>query len=103
MKVYTRKKVLHKGTQENGWDWYFEVDFIEYDENGRVIRKGSEDFDKYRMKTLTAYEVREAIPNTNRTQAFATIRIKTGESPKKASHFMYGDRVAKTTKLLCGI
>lgn len=103
MKVYTKVKTIEPGSAENQWNGYYEVSFKEYDENGRLIREGTEDFSGRRLKTLTRYIVRAYTGEVNKagqktTYEIGFIRITKTSKPGAAARFVYGENVARTIK-----
>jgi hypothetical protein len=104
MKVYTKVKTIEPGSAENNWNGYYEVFYKEYDENGCLIREGSEDFSGIRLRSLARYIVRAYTGGVNRagqktTYEIGFIRITKNNKPGTAARFVYGENVARTIKL----
>ena len=103
MKVYTKVKTIEPGSEENQWNGYYEVFYKEYDENGRLIGEGSEDFNNRRLRTLRRYIVRAYTGEVNRagqktTYEIGFIRIGKNTKPGTAARMIYGENVARTIK-----
>ena len=84
-------------------DGYWEIEYKDIDETGRVICEGTEDFSSERMRSINTYEVREFSGRNNvngspMTEHLAYIKIMKGTSPSKTAKAIYGDKVARAVK-----
>ena len=96
-----RMRIYGKATKIG--DGYWEIEYKDIDENGRVINEGTEDFSSERMRNINTYEIRgfqgrKNINGSEMTYPMATIRILKGTSPSKIAKALYGDKVARVVK-----
>ena len=83
---------------------YFEVDYIEYREDGTAKCSGSEDFSRERIKTLHIWDVCTPTGKLNKGnqrmwKSLTTIRTYTAKEARKIAESLYPDMELRLTRL----